>query len=323
MTPDGPTCCSRRADTPRRHNCAAGASAGGYDRAVTTPFPLPRRIAGIAVPQDDVSGGHLGLGTARRCRTTCSSHSVRAYCWGAAIAAGEGWSFDAAILWTASLMHDFGLTRIPRNTMCFEVEGAEIARRFLERAGMTADDADRVAIAIILHMQPSVTLDDGVEAVLLDRATGLDVRGDGYELVDAVRAGVMTAFPRRAFDRHFLAAIGREAAIRPACQSATAARTRPASPAGWRARRGGPGRETLPPTDRGSSGWCAVRARGKSAHHRTNGRTARGQEGEDTQEAEAAEEGWRQGEVARARTTPTAGPQGEPAVVLSGRWIRP
>jgi hypothetical protein len=121
---------------------------------------------------------------------------------------------------TASLMHDFGLTRIPRNTMCFEVEGGEIARRFLERRGLSADDADRVAIAIILHMQPSVTLGDGVEAVLLDRATSLDVRGAGYALVDAVRSRVTRAFPRGEFDRRFLAAIAREAAIRPNCQSA-------------------------------------------------------------------------------------------------------
>ena len=117
-------------------------------------------------------------------------------------------------------MHDYGLTRIPRNTMCFEVEGAEIARGFLERHGMSPDAADRAAIAIILHMQPNVTLADGVEAVLLDRATGLDVRGTGYELVDAVRQGVVQAFPRRDFDRRFVAAIRREVAVRPTCQSA-------------------------------------------------------------------------------------------------------
>ena len=98
-------------------------------------------------------------------------HSVRSYCWGAAIGAWEGWTFDARVLWCAALFHDVGLTRIPRNTMCFEVEGAELARRFLEgRRDGSAEAADRAAIAIILHMQPGVTLDDGVEAVLLDRA---------------------------------------------------------------------------------------------------------------------------------------------------------
>ena len=181
--------------------------------------PLPRRIAGIDVPQDDVSAvawrwAHNSL------PDYLLTHSVRAYCWGAAIATEEGWTFDRQILWAASLMHDFGLTRIPRNTMCFEVEGAEIGRRFLERHGLPADAADRVAIAIILHMQPSVTIEDGVEAVLLDRSTSLDVRGEGYELVESVRGAVMRDFPRRAFDRRFLNAIAREAAIRPACQSA-------------------------------------------------------------------------------------------------------
>jgi len=180
---------------------------------------IPSRIAGIPVPQDEISVAAWGWAH-RSLPDYLLTHSVRAYCWGAVIAAGEGWTFDPQILWTASLMHDLGLTRIPRNTMCFEVEGAEIARRFLEKHGLPAEAADRVAIAIILHMQPSVTLDDGVEAVLLDRATSLDVRGEGFTLVDAVRPRVMRDFPRRAFDRRFLAAIAREASVRPNCQSA-------------------------------------------------------------------------------------------------------
>ena len=186
---------------------------------MNTPTALPRRIGTIAVPQDDVS-----VETWRWAQRTLPGyllrHSVRAYCWGAAIGAGEGWSYDRRILWNAAIMHDLGLTRISRNTVCFEVEGAEIARRFLERSGMATTDAKRVAVAIILHMQPSVTLDDGVESVLLDRATSVDVRGDGYELVDDVRAAVVREFPRGSFDRWFLAAITREATIRPTCQSA-------------------------------------------------------------------------------------------------------
>ena len=180
---------------------------------------LPRRIAGIQVPQDDVSA-ETWRWAHRSLPDYLLAHSVRSYAWGATIAAGEGWSFDRRVLWTASLTHDVGLTRIPRNATCFEVEGAEIARRFLERRGMSPAEADRVAVAVVLHMQPSVTLADGVESVLLDRATSLDVRGEGYELVDGVRAAVTDAFPRGDFDRRFLAAIGREAALRPTCQGA-------------------------------------------------------------------------------------------------------
>jgi hypothetical protein len=181
--------------------------------------PLPRRIAAIPVPTDEVSDATWQWAH-RSLPTYLVAHSVRSYCWGAAIAEAEGWGFDRRVLWTAALMHDVGLTRIARNTMCFEVDGAEIARRFLERHGLAVTDADRVARAIVLHMQPSVTLADGVESVLLDRATSVDVRGDGYDSVAAVRAGVVSAFPRGAFDRHFLRAIEREVAWRQDCQSA-------------------------------------------------------------------------------------------------------
>lgn len=180
---------------------------------------LPTDVGGIAVPQDDVSATAWRW-AGRSLPRYLLTHSVRAYCWGATIAATEGWTFDRRVLWTAALFHDFGLTRLPRNTTCFEVEGGEIARRFLERAGLSSDAADQVARAIVLHMAPTVTLDDGVESVLLDRATGLDVRGAGFDLVDTVRPAVVRAFPRGAFDRHFLAAISREAASRPTCQSA-------------------------------------------------------------------------------------------------------
>ena len=180
---------------------------------------LPARIGAVAVPQDPVSA-ETWRWSQRALPGYLLAHSVRSYCWGVAIADAEGWTFDRRILWTASLLHDLGLTRIPENRMCFEVEGAEIARRVLERHGLPAGDADRAAIAIILHMQPAVTLADGVESVLLDRATGIDVRGAGIEAIAAVRDGVVQAFPRGGFDRLFLRAIEREVARRGDCQSA-------------------------------------------------------------------------------------------------------
>ena len=195
--------------------------------------PMPDRIAGIAVPRDDVSQATWAWAT-KTLPDYLLAHSVRSYCWGAALAGEQGWSFDRRVLWTAALWHDYALTRIPRNTMCFEIEGAELARGFLRRAGLPAADVDRVAIAIILHMQPGVTLADGVESVLLDEATAIDVRGDGYERIESVREGVVRAYPRRAFDRRFLAAIRRETAVRRDCQSERLLVTNDL--AGWMAR---------------------------------------------------------------------------------------
>ena len=181
--------------------------------------PLPGAIAGLPVPQDDASRASWHWAQ-RALPRYLLRHSVRSYCWGAAIGAWEGWTVDSRVLWCAALFHDIGLTSIARNTMCFEVEGAELARRNLVRFGMDPEAADRAAVAIILHMQPGVTLADGVEAVLLDRGTAIDVRGVDVELVERLRATVTRKFPRGAFDRHFLRAIEREAARRPECQSA-------------------------------------------------------------------------------------------------------
>jgi hypothetical protein len=181
--------------------------------------PLPGSIAALPVPHDHVSEAAWRWAH-RSLPHYLLAHSVRSYCWGAAIAAAEGWTFDARILWSAALFHDVGLTTTARNTMCFEVEGAEVARRTLERFGMDAPSADRAAIAIILHMQPGVGLDDGVESVLLDRATAVDVRGVEVELVERVRSPVTRMFPRGAFDRLFVHALGRELARRRDCQSA-------------------------------------------------------------------------------------------------------
>ena len=85
---------------------------------------------------------------------------------------------------------------------------------------MVPADANRVATAIVLHMAPSVTLDDGVESSSWTDRPVLTSAVAADALVDAVRQGVMRDYPRRDFDRRFVAAIRREAAIRPTCQSA-------------------------------------------------------------------------------------------------------
>ncbi len=180
--------------------------------------PLPTQIAGIPVPDDPVSAA-TWRHAQRILPRYLLHHSVRSYCWGATIALGEEWTIDRQVLWTASLLHDQGLTTLPRNDDCFEVAGGARARRWLERAGMTPEAAETVERVIVLHMQRSVALDDGIEAVLLDRATSLDVRGAGFELVDVVRADVVRHYPRGDFDRHFLAAMRREVERRSDCQS--------------------------------------------------------------------------------------------------------
>lgn len=179
---------------------------------------IPRRIAGLEVPQDPISLATWAWAQ-RRLPAYLLAHSVRAYAWGTALGRNENLAFEPRILWTAALIHDVGLTRVPRNTRCFEFQGGEVARRFLAGEGMPEAEAVRVGRAIELHMAQNVTLADGVESVLLDRATAIDVRGAEFDRIASVRDDVIHDFPRGSFDRHFIAAIRREVEVRPGCQS--------------------------------------------------------------------------------------------------------
>src|SRR6476469_4779403 len=142
------------------HGRRYAGSDDGYHSPVRALARLPSTIAGIAVPGDEVSEA-VWRWAQRSLPGYLLAHSVRTYCWGVTIGAGEGLAIDRSVLWTASLMHDVGLTRIPDNERCFESEGGEIARRFLLRRGVKADVAGAVATAIVLHMAPSVTPADG------------------------------------------------------------------------------------------------------------------------------------------------------------------
>jgi hypothetical protein len=84
---------------------------------------------------------------------------------------------------------------------------------------MLQAEAVRVGRAIELHMATNVTLADGAESVLLDRATAIDVRGAEFDRIAGVRDDVIHDFPRGPFDRPFIAAIRREVEVRPGCQS--------------------------------------------------------------------------------------------------------
>jgi hypothetical protein len=191
------------------------AAAGGHTPGVTT---IPRLPLDLAVPDDRVSRASWSWAE-RHLPRYLLAHSVRAYAWAAALGRDEGLAFDAPVLWSAALLHDGGLTRIPRNRRCFEFQGAETARRFLVGAGMAPAAAETAARAIELHKAPGVTIADGAEAVLLDRATAIDVRGAEFERIAAVAPAVVDRGPRGDFDRWFLAAIRREVERRPGCQS--------------------------------------------------------------------------------------------------------
>ena len=149
-------------------------------------------------------------------------------------------------------------TRIPRNTTCFEVEGGEIARRFLERVGMPADRADVVARRSSstcsrrsgrgrCRGRPARSRDEPRRP--WRRLRGGRRRPVGRDGVTSRDARSTAASSRRSRARP---ASGRPARVRALHNDGT-------SPAGWPGRRGQPAEldSSVPDRARGTAGSCS------------------------------------------------------------------
>ena len=106
-------------------------------------------------------------------------HCLRSYLFAQALAVPCQLHPDAELLYVMSLLHDLGLTEAyaKGEASCFAVRGAEGARKLMGSAGYTEERQEQVAEAIALHLNVAVDIDDGVEALLLNAGTVLDVTG--------------------------------------------------------------------------------------------------------------------------------------------------
>ena len=197
------------------------AGVGADTMAAMKPVPaLPRRIAGIAVPQDDVSA-ETWRWAHRSLPDYLLTHSVRSYAWGATIAAGEGWSFDRRVLWTASLTHDVGPHPDPAERDVLRGRGRR-DRPAVPRAARDAGDRGRSGRR--RRRAPHAAVGHARRRRGIGAARPGDVARRPWRGLRARRRRPLgrdaTPSHERDFDRRFLAAISREAALRPTCQSA-------------------------------------------------------------------------------------------------------
>ncbi|WP_390881192.1 HD domain-containing protein [Nitratireductor aquimarinus] len=83
------------------------------------------------------------------------NHSSRVYLFGAMAGERRGLTYDAELLYTAAMFHDMGLTEPHRSkTARFEVDGANAARVFLQRQGISQHDMDTVWTAMPFRIMP-------------------------------------------------------------------------------------------------------------------------------------------------------------------------
>jgi HD domain len=168
---------------------------------------LPKQVAGITIPDSKLATEATEL-----VRDTESDllfdHSLRVYLFGSLQGRRLGLKYDPELLYIGAIFHDMGLTERYRSASeRFEVDGANLAREFLRKHGVSEASIDLVWDAIALHTTPGIPKWKKPEVALVTAGVELDVMGLGYHDVPAdARDQVLAALPRVDFKRRIVQA---------------------------------------------------------------------------------------------------------------------
>jgi hypothetical protein len=125
-------------------------------------------------------------------------HSSRVYHWGALAGQRRRLKFDPELLYAGAMFHDMGLMHKHSSAEeRFEVDGANVARDFLQSHGISPADVDLVWTAIALHTTPGIPQHMHPVVALVTAGVEMDVLGIGYsKYSDADREAVVGVHPR-------------------------------------------------------------------------------------------------------------------------------
>jgi len=129
------------------------------------------------------------------------NHSVRSFVLARLQAQQQGLvlgrDYDEELLFLACIFHDMGLTELGNGPQRFEVEGADVAVKFLTDNGFSAAQADRVWLAIALHTSNGIAERREPLVRLTKVGIGLDFGGPNSAFVSEAQATqLFAAYPR-------------------------------------------------------------------------------------------------------------------------------
>lgn len=130
------------------------------------------------------------------------------FLFGSLQAAARGLRPDPELLYVAALFHDTGLVEPYRSDdQRFEMDGADQARAFLLRHGLSESDANTVWTAVALHTTPEVPYKMAAEVAATTAGVETDVLGLHLDGLSRAQIDEVTAaHPRSDFKRQILQA---------------------------------------------------------------------------------------------------------------------
>lgn len=155
-----------------------------------------RIVAGTSVPGTPLVGRAIDYAR-EACEPYLFNHVMRSWLFAAKIAELQNITHDAEVLAVGALLHDITLNERFAGPRRFEVEAADLARKFATEAGLDGRRAQLIWDSVALNSTPSIGLYKEAEIALCTAGICFDVVGLKYSLIPSsdVRA-IIAEFPR-------------------------------------------------------------------------------------------------------------------------------
>ncbi|GAA2919717.1 MULTISPECIES: HD domain-containing protein [Streptomyces] len=129
------------------------------------------------------------------------NHSMRSYLYGRFLGEQQGLQpdrdYDDELLFLGCLLHDSGLSVEGNGDQGFDIDGADLAARFLTDQGLSPEKIDVVWDAVALHLHYEIATRKRPEIALVTLGAGYDLGPDGtHVLPDGFADRVHAALPR-------------------------------------------------------------------------------------------------------------------------------
>ena len=160
-----------------------------------------REVAGVQMPDSALCQAATELAQ-RVSEPFLFNHVMRSCLYAECLGRQRKQPYDRELLYVATLLHDLGITGLAPQRERFEVEGADLAKEFLARQGMSEPALELAWDAIALHTTAGIPVRKQPVISLCHLGTACDIRGlpDNPELA-ALRAPVRDAYPWLALQR--------------------------------------------------------------------------------------------------------------------------